>query len=104
MPLRIERDLAPKLRRELRTLRPRTDEAHVAEQDVDDLGQLVDPQPADQRSDTGNAWVVSACPYGLTVAFRVDAHAPELQHLEWPAVFPCPPLPVQDRFAVLQVD
>src|SRR5688572_19976321 len=104
MPLRIELDLAPKLRRELRTLGARPDEAHVAEQDVDDLGDLVDPQPADQRSDPGDAGIVSACPYGLTVAFRIDAHAPELQDLEWSAVLPRPQLPIQHGFAVLEVD
>ncbi len=51
MPLRIERNLARQLGHEFRALGPRPDEAHVADQHVPELRQLVEPAAAQEPAD-----------------------------------------------------
>src|SRR6478672_5627440 len=104
MALLVERHPVRELGDEFRALRPRPDEAHVAEQHVDRLGQLVDPQPADPGAHPRHARVVELRPHRAAVALGVHAHAAALDHAEGPAVVAGAQLPVQDRSAVLQPD
>ena len=67
---------------ELRPLRPRADEAHVAAQHVEDLRQLVDAHLADEAADARDAIVVGRRPARASVLLGVDAHAAELEHAE----------------------
>src|SRR5207248_6723039 len=55
MALRIERDGASERLDEYRPLGPRTDEAHLAEEHVQELRQLVDAQPPDDAADEGRS-------------------------------------------------
>ncbi len=81
-----------------------TDEAHVAPQDVPELGQLVQaglaqelPHPRDIRA--------AHRPHALGAQVRgVLAHRPELQHREMPAVESDPALAVVDGPCVVEPD
>src|SRR5229473_6268998 len=80
--------------------RPRADHAHLAARHVDQLGKLVDGQPAQPAADPGavrglreNAALVA-----------VAAHRPQLQHDERPTVPPGAHLAEQDRPPVIQPD
>ncbi len=62
---------------ELDLLRPRADEAHVPFEDVDELGQLVDAELADECADAGHPGVPLGGEGGA-VLLRVVPHAPDL--------------------------
>ncbi len=78
-------------------LGPRADEAHVAAEDVEELGQFVDVRPPKPAADPGAAVVAGRGPDGPGLPLGVDAHAPELEHAEQPAPLPDALLHVEDR-------
>ena len=47
----VERHLVAELLHEMRNFRPRANDAHVAFEHVDELGQFVDGELADQRAE-----------------------------------------------------
>ena len=82
----------------------RSDQAHVAPQDVEELRQLVDvgvPQPV---SDPGAPRVVVRGPDRAGLALGVAPHAAELDDPEPAAPLPDPLLAVEDRTARGQQD
>ena len=76
--------------------RARADEAHLAAQDVQHLGDLVDREPSQHASDTGDAGIVADLEEGALglvlrlelglPGLRVRVHRPELEHAEVPFV------------------
>src|SRR5580658_2939972 len=54
----------------VRQRRTRSDEAHVAAQDVDDLGELIDTVAANDAPDVGDAFVVGEFEDFLAVVVR----------------------------------
>jgi len=79
---------------EMGTLRPGPDQGHLAPDDVDELGQLVDAQPPEQPAHGGHALVFRFEPRGVAVV--VFAHGAELHDLEEPALAADPSLTEQD--------
>src|SRR5690606_1158379 len=80
-------DLLRQLGDELRPLRARTDQAHVAAQHVPQLRQLVDAGLADEAAHARDACVLLAGPDRHAVLLRVRAHAAELDQAERAAAF-----------------
>ena len=80
----------------------RTHDGHVAPEDVDELGQLVDAGLADELAHTRLARVVER---GLqAVAVRIDPHGAELVAPEVVAVEPRAPLPEEDGAGRRELD
>ena len=94
--------------------RPGTDDAHLAGEDVQELGQLVERGPADEAADAGDARVVPHLEdrarglvlraQRLEAGLGVDVHAAELEHLERAPVLADPGLAEEDRARGLELD
>lgn len=69
-------DIRLKLPIEIGTLRPGPHKAHVAPQDVPQLGQLIQPGAPEEMAETGAARVADRRP-ARAVGLRVQAHGPE---------------------------
>ena len=69
---------------ELRTLRTRTNQAHVADEHVPQLRQFVEPGASEEATDGRDAPVVGRSPHGAGVRFGVGAHRAELVNHERP--------------------
>ena len=82
---------------EIRPLRPRAHQRHVAAQHVPQLREFVDVGPAEQPADRRAARVVVARPDRAGLALRVLVHGAELVNRERLAVQSHPLLPVEDR-------
>jgi N-acetylglucosaminyl-diphospho-decaprenol L-rhamnosyltransferase len=72
-------------------------QAHLALEDVEELGQLVDIRPAQPGADPGTAVVGGRGPDRPGCPLGVALHASELEHLEEPPPLPDPLLHVEDR-------
>ena len=93
------------LLRDLRPLRSGADDAHIANQDVPELGQLIQPAfPDDPAHRRDPVVVIAGAQPGNAVLFRVHAHGPELDDLEKLAVLGQPDLLIEDRAAVIGLD
>src|SRR4029079_16079640 len=89
--------------------RPRTHEAHVAEQDVEELRQLVEAGAAQEPAESRDPRVVVDLETGavhlgqgeelVALLLRADTHGAELQHAEGSPVEPAPLLGEQHRAA-----
>src|SRR5690606_34317111 len=77
-----ERDGVRQVLEQLRTLRPRADQAHRAAQDVEQLRELVEPRLAEEAADPGDARVVLLGQDRAGVLLGVRLHGPELVHVE----------------------
>ena len=89
----------------LRALRPGADHGHVADEDVPELGEFVKADLADDAADGGDAVVLVASGEASNpVLLRIDAHAAELQDLEFPSVFGEAHLLIQSGPAVIEMD
>src|SRR3569623_216512 len=97
-------DFLGQVRHEIGTLGTRADEAHVAEENVEYLRQLVDAGAPDKTSGERDAAVVLAGPARLAVFFRVDAHAAELEDGEFAAALADAVLAVEHRPGTFQFD
>src|SRR3989442_1713867 len=73
----------------------RADEAHLAPQDVPELGQLVEAPAPEERPEARAPRIVRPRPHGPGLVLGVHAHRAELEHLEAPAVQAHPLLPVE---------
>ena len=80
-----------------RALRPRTDKAHVALEDVPDLRQLIQPRPAQKRTKARTAPIIRVRP-ARSVPLGVLAHGAKLIHSKRLAVLAQALLP-KDRIA-----
>src|SRR6185437_5822837 len=97
--LHVIRDALGELAHELRPLRTRADEAHLPPQHVEDLRQLIDAGLAHEGAHPRDARIALRRPLRLSVLLRIDAHAAELQQLEFPPEQAYPALAVEDRRA-----
>src|SRR5690606_22685358 len=77
LTLRVALDLRPELLEDRGLFRPRADDVHVADQHVEELGQLIQSVLAEDPPDRRDTTVVRRGPQ-LTAAVRVDPHRPEL--------------------------
>ena len=84
--------------------RARSDQAHFAPQDAEELRQLVDARLADKGSDTGDSRIVFGGPPGHSVVFRVVAHAAELQAGEDASAETDPRLAIDDGPGTVEPD
>src|SRR4051812_35256615 len=96
MTVIVVRDLPRKLLYEMGPLGTRTDEVHLASQDIQELRDLVDAQLAEDLADARNAFVVRHGPDRIAVLLGVGAHRAELDHIKRPPVLADPLLFVED--------
>ena len=99
---------------DLDLFRPRPDEAHLAAEDVPELRQLVEAQPAEPPADPRPPGVVLELEDGLVELVEVDQlaeplvgaddHRPELDHHERAALQAGPALAVEDRPPAVHCD
>src|SRR5439155_26107427 len=78
----VARHAPSELLDEARPFGPGPDEAHVATQDVEELGQLIEARPTQEDADSGSPRIVADRPARAGVRLRVQAHGAELQHPE----------------------
>ena len=97
VPQVVVGDRLPELLDEDRALRPRPDQAHVAAQDVEELGQLVDIRVAEPIADPSASGVVIEGPDRARLPLGIAPHAAELDDGEEPSPLPDPLLLVEDR-------
>ncbi len=81
--------------------RPRPHEAHLAAQDVDEVGELVERQPPHDRADAGDARIALVDRQPRPHPLGAADHRAELQQVELRAVLADAPLPVDRRTARL---
>ena len=90
---------------DLRALGPRADDAHVALEDVDELGQLIQTAFSDNAADGRDARVIlaggEACD---AVLLGVDTHGTELDDLEYLSVYRESLLLIEHGAAVIDLD
>ncbi len=103
MAVHITRDAAPKLFDVYRAFRARADQAHLAQQYIDQLRQLVQGDAAQELAYAGAAGIVLGGPT-WPVLFRVRAHGAELEAPERPGVQPHPFLGIKDRAGRISPD
>src|SRR5688572_4858388 len=83
-------------------LRARTDEAHLAEEDVPELRQLIESGPAQKPADRRHPRII--VPRLPLDVLWIDDHRPELQHSKRRATEPDAQLSEHDWAAVLEQD
>src|SRR5919201_478227 len=103
VPARVVGEAPLQLANELGALGPGADQGHLATEDVPELGELVHVGPAKQPAEWGDPCVAGLAPPG-PVCLRVRHHRPQLQDLELPAAFADPPLPVENRPPLHELD
>ena len=57
---------------------PGPDQAHLAHQDVDELGELIDVAPAEEPADRGDPGIAGDAPGRAAVPLAVLVHGPDL--------------------------
>src|SRR5215218_1723591 len=103
MSLFVERNLLSQLSHEMGTFWSRTDEAHLAFQNVPELRDLVDSNLAYDATDACSASVAFTRP-NRTSLFGVNSHRAKLHQGEWATVLSYPVLLVKDWTARFQPD
>src|SRR5207237_10103343 len=86
------------------TFGPRPHEAHLAFEDIQELGQFIDPRAPEETPNARYARIVDACPARLAIHLGVLRHAAELEQRERGAAGTDPLLPIDDPLAVFQQD
>ncbi len=84
--------------------RPRADHRHVAANDVPELGQLVDADPAQEAPGLGDPAVALVDRVPGSLLLGADDHRAQLQQLEVDAVLADAHLPVEHGATVLELD
>src|SRR6185295_2237677 len=82
----VSRHATPELFDEARPLRSGADQAHLAAQHVEELGQLVEAPAPEEPAQPGATRIVRRGPYRAGLRLGIDAHRPEFQHAKAPAV------------------
>src|SRR5919108_2591753 len=103
MPAGVVGEALLELGNQLGALGPGADQSHRATEDVPELGQLVHVGPAKEPAERRDPRVTGLAP-PRPVRLRVQHHCSQLQDLELPAAFADPPLPVEDRPPVDELD
>ena len=88
----------------LGALGPRTYQTHLSPQDVQQLGQLIDPVAAQIAADTRDSGVAWDRPSRAAVGFGVPSHGAELEHPEWRTVQAQSALAVENRARRIEPD
>ena len=83
-------------------MRSRSHEVHLAAEDVDELRQLVEPEPAQPLSHPRHVVAVITLPFGPPCA--AIHHRPEFQQREWLAVRADALVGEQDRTPRIELD
>src|SRR5262245_52368784 len=104
MALIVIRNVLAQLPDEDGPFRPRSDEAHLATQDVDELREFVKPVFSEKRADARHARVAAPRPLRSAFGFGVVAHRAEFEHAEFFAVQPYAGLPVDGRTLRIKPD
>jgi hypothetical protein len=99
----VEGDLAGQFFHELRPLGTGADGAHLALEDVEELGKFVHVGGPEDAPHAGDAAVVFLSPHGA-VHLRIRDHRPELVHFIPFPLFPHSLLAVEDGARGVQVD
>src|SRR5690606_28378517 len=89
---------------EHRTFRARTDEAHIADEHVDDLRDLINAGAAHKAADTGHAAVVALRPARDAVFLGIRPHAAKLIYGEGLTVGADALLAVENRTRAVETD
>src|SRR5207302_5842686 len=82
----------------------RADQAHVAADDVPELRQLVEREPAEGAARSRDARVAAVDGVARALLLGADDHRPQLEQVEVAPLVADAPLPVEDRAAVLELD
>src|SRR5208337_4394746 len=77
--LAVVRDLFFEFLDELGPLRPRADDGHLAPDDINELRQLIQSEPAEPSSDGSDARIILLSPDRAAAGFRVRIHGAELE-------------------------
>ena len=99
MPIVIERYLPAQFLDELGTLRTRADHAHVTPDDIEHLGQLIDPEAPQDPASARDPVIAGRRPAWPGVTLGIDTHAAELVEPDDATVPPYPGLAIEDRCA-----
>src|SRR5207245_3766549 len=97
LPRRVALDLVAQRR-------PRADQRHLAAQDVPELRQLVEGEPAQHAPDSRDARLAAVRGVAGAFPLRPDAHRAQLQELEVDAVLADAHLAIEDRPTVRELD
>ena len=84
-------------------VRTRTDQRHVAEQNVEELRQLIDTGGPQYRAEPADAWIM-LCRLGHVVAVFHHRHGAEFEDQEPFGVEPAPLLPEKHRPGRVELD
>src|SRR5882672_4203691 len=103
-PLHVEENLLLEILDELRTLGARSDEAHVAHQHIEELGQLVETSPAEERPHLRHPRVALGGPHRPRLPFGVLTHGAKFVQDEDTAVLTGSRLAVEDAARRLELD
>ena len=97
-------DRAEELFDKVGTLGAGADKAHLAAQNVQELGELVEVGAAEQAAEGGAARVVVGGEGGAALEFGIEAHGADLDDVEEAAVNPHPLLAVEGGAAIVAMD
>src|SRR5262249_18152212 len=103
-PLHVVRDFPLQALHELRSFRPGPDEAHVTEQYIDQLGELVETGAPKDRSHPRDARIGFLRPHPSRALLGLPAHGAELVEDEDTAVLAGPRLAIQGGARRLELD
>src|SRR5947207_6089289 len=98
------RKLGAELLDKLRTFRPRTDEAHLASENIEELRQLVERPGANETADARAARIVFLRPHRAGRVLSADAHRTKLEDLERFSIEAHPHLSIENRSAIFDPD
>jgi len=84
--------------------RTRADDRHLAPDDVPELRQLVDREPAEQAAGSRDPRIAAIDCEACALRLGSDHHRPELEQLEVCAVLADPRLPVEHRASICELD
>src|SRR5215510_14227536 len=103
-PFHVIRDFLLEALHELRSFRPRPDEAHVTEQHIDQLRELVQTGAAEDRSHPRDARIGFLRPHRSRALLGIPTHGAELVENEDTAVLAGPRLAIEHGARRLELD
>src|SRR5690349_16299995 len=89
---------------EHRSFRSWPDHRHVAVQDIDELGKLVETGTPQESPETCSPVIALGGPHRTAVLFAVQRHGAELQHHKFPTTVGHPLLPIEHRSRGTETD
>src|SRR5882724_1968599 len=80
MPQHIARDALTKFLNQDGPLRAWSHQAHLALEDIPELGQFIQTQPPQERAQRGAAWIVLLGPHHTGLALGIVTHSAKFHH------------------------